>query len=243
MFLVLRFIAVWAAAQTLSSYVWPQHGPTSGQQAEDFYRVRVDVLELVDEDIFDGFAKLNQRGFSKFSIEYALKPKLVGPLSPNPKFSERIEGRSLEEVLTWLCALDGRYVWRKGFRTTHIVSREVVDDPEYLMNRIIPALELREVSDAGRAALAAFRQVPGEKGQIAFLQLAGSVSFAKPWSVTRKNITLREAFDLIAAQLGDDFGWQLTGAEDFQLLSFHNKLVSRTQYEKGRQRHPLRKEN
>ncbi|MCI0746301.1 MAG: hypothetical protein L0Y58_12930 [Verrucomicrobia subdivision 3 bacterium] len=200
----------------------------------DLYTQIVPALELNDEDIFQSFAKLDQMGFAKFSLERLLKPKLASPLPPDPKFYARIEGETLQEVLDWLCSLDPRYAWMKGARLVHIVPRAIRDDPHCLLNRRIPIVEFKNESDGGNAALAAIRHLPGPIQQIALLQAGGSVSFAKPWTATLQDITVREAFELIAAQIGPDVGWQLTGSEDFRLMMFHHSLVPRSEYEKQR---------
>lgn len=228
---LLLFATILVALQSIA--LGPQE--PAERLIEDRYQQRVDMLELQDEDIFEGFAKLNQRGFSSFTIERILASKLVGPPLTNPKFTTRIESRSLREVLDWLCSLDSRYTWLAGARATHIVPRAVIGDPKYLLNRIIPNLEFRDEPDAERATLNAVGQLPAPKEDIAFLQLGGSVTFAKPWTKSLKDISVREAFTLIAAQIGSDFGWQFGGSEEFRLIMFHHSLVPRSEYEKQRQ--------
>jgi hypothetical protein len=101
-------------------------------------------------------------------------------------------------------------------------------DSTYLLNKEIAVLELKGVTDAQEAVFTVANQAPGQKQQIALLQSGRSLKFAKPWTVSFKNITVREAFDRIAEQFGATSGWQFGGAADFRVITFHDSISPKT---------------
>jgi hypothetical protein len=51
---------------------------------------------------------------------------------------------------------------------------------------------------------------------------------AKPWTVTLKDVTVREVLDQIAQQFGPSYGWQFYGAQNFRMITFHESLEVRS---------------
>jgi hypothetical protein len=97
-------------------------------------------------------------------------------------------------------------------------------DSTYLLNKEIDVLEMKGVADAQEAVFAVADQASGQKQQIALLQSGRSLKFAKPWTASFKNISVREAFDRIAEQVGPTSGWQFGGAADFRVITFHDSI-------------------
>jgi hypothetical protein len=83
---------------------------------------------------------------------------------------------------------------------------------------------LDKVSDVANAAIQIVNQLPGPRQQIATL---GTRSFAFSQPLTREfhNVTVRQAFNEIARLLGPTYGWQFSGADDFRLIIFHERLA------------------
>lgn len=184
-------------------------------------------FSLDDESVFEGFAKLNQQADISFSIERILTPKHAGPLREDPRFTRGFTGKTLREALDWLCDLDKRYSWLYVAGVVNVVPTASIHDPQYLLNRRLPRLVFESSRDAGMAAISTLHQLSSPPEQLAFLQMGGSVNFPKPWNARFENLTVREAFNLIAQQVGPIHGWQFSGAEDFRLIMFHYKLEPR----------------
>jgi hypothetical protein len=97
-------------------------------------------------------------------------------------------------------------------------------DSTDLLNKEIAVLELKGVTDAQEAVFAVADRAPGQKQQIALLQSGRPLKFAKPRTVSFKNISVREAFDRIAEQVGPTSGWQFGGGADFRVITFHDSI-------------------
>lgn len=57
-----------------------------------------------------------------------------------------------------------------------------------------------------------------------FLGIGGTQGFAKPWTASFRNITVRQALNRIAEQLGATYGWQIGGTANQRMIMFHYKL-------------------
>jgi hypothetical protein len=64
--------------------------------------------------------------------------------------------------------------------------------------------------------------------RIAIHQTGMSLDFAKPWTVTLKDVIIREVLDQIAQQFGPSYGWQFYGAQNFRMITFHESLEVRS---------------
>jgi hypothetical protein len=65
------------------------------------------------------------------------------------------------------------------------------------------------------------RQLPPPKEQFAVAQMGGSTSYAKPWTATLENLTVRQVMNRAAAQLGPRGGWLFGGSKDFRFFTFY----------------------
>lgn len=198
----------------------------AGNRSTDAFDQQVEHLELRDESIFTAISKLSQSVDVAFSIEGILLPKQEIQPPPDPKFSATIQGKTLKEVLDWLCAMDPRYTWRRDGNTTNFFPSAKLDDKLYFLNRKIPLIMLHEAKDAGDAVFAALQQLPEPKAHLIFLQAGGSLRFAKLWTETMSDLTVRQAFNRIAQELGPTFGWQIGGTQSSPIIMFHYRLGS-----------------
>ncbi len=198
--------------------------PGTRQAKSDPFEKRMAHLQLQDQTFLDGLGKLNEVYDISFSIELIPTPKGARALPVNPKFTASIENKNLYEALDWLCGLDARFAWVRDGNSVNIFSRASRTDPHYLFNRILQVFAIQGVPDAQRAVMEAVGQLPPPKEQLAVLVMGGSVQFAKPWTATFSDITLRQAINRIALQLGPAAGWEFGGTEDFRFLSFHTRL-------------------
>jgi hypothetical protein len=98
-------------------------------------------------------------------------------------------------------------------------------DGLYLMNRRIPQLELKNATDAGETVFAVVAQLPPPFEQIAYAQAGGDTSYTAPWNATFREITVRQAFNLLARHLGTRGGWVFNGSNDFRTVGFHKLQI------------------
>ena len=107
----------------------------------------------------------------------------------------------------------------------NVLPRYGSRDPLYFLNRKVDRIRISGASNAQDAVFQAIAQIPGEKQQIAVLQTGSSLAFPKVWTWQSGDATVfREVLDRIAGQLGPTFGWQLSGAKDFRMLTFYAGL-------------------
>ncbi len=192
--------------------------------ANDPLLAKVRVLELENQTVFDGIAKLSAVAETGFAVERELTSKQKPQLAPVIRFTARIENVSIRQALDWLFQLDPRYTWKAEERFVNVFPRYVERDPEYPLNRTIRFFEVRNANSAGGAAMAAADHAEPPQ-QLAVLQL-GDTHFSKPVSFTFEGVTLRQALNQIARQLGPTYGWQFSGTIEFRFMAFHDRLLA-----------------
>jgi hypothetical protein len=192
---------------------------------QDLTKQAVPSLELNKETILDGLVKLNQSTAGVgFAIENPLGRTISADAPTLHTFQVRLAPNTLGNVLDQLCQLDPTFSWQQIGTEVNIFPRALENDKTYVFNRKLDVLEFKDVPDAQAAVFQAIAQLPPPKEQIAIMQAGASVNFARPWTASFKGITIREAFDKIAQQIGSNYGWELTGAADFRLVVFYARL-------------------
>lgn len=184
---------------------------------------RVHSIIVHNGTILDGLAQLSaQSSELSFSFEEILRPNFSDPEAPQVRFNLDIRNRAVSEALDALCERDPRYTWTPDGAAVNVFPRTVEHDSSYLVNRLIPQLELKDPKNAGEAAFAVMAELPPPFEQIAYAQAGGDISYAAPWHARLRNVTVRQAFNLIARQLNTRGGWVLSGSVDFRTIGFHN---------------------
>ena len=205
----------------------------SGQETPaptNVFQQSVAGLSLNNQDIIDGVAMLSQNVGLAVSVEHELGATTSGAAPQPNTFTATIGPGTVSEILDGLCALDPTFAWQRGRkygkrddRKGALVSeRELFLKPECGMNWCF------EISGTHK------KRIIQDRGRVASSEGAGrcnnggwrvSLAFARPWSARFQNISIREALDQIARQLGPTFGWQLTGAKNFRIITFHQQLM------------------
>jgi hypothetical protein len=215
--------------QELSMGGYPQK--QTDQVAKDPFSQRVDVVELKAETIFDAIGRLNQAFDVAISIEGILPEKGT---TTNPRFTGRMENRTLAETLTWLCVLDNRYTWARDGNVANLFPRGVQNDATYLFNRQLPLLRFEDISQVSEATMQVVHQLPGQPQQLVYWGVGGNQVFAKPWSATFSHLSVRQALNRIAQQMGPTNGWQVGGLAATPTIVFHYKLGANGGYDATR---------
>lgn len=109
----------------------------------------------------------------------------------------------------------------------NVFPRDSEQDKSYLFNQILETVNYAGAPDAQKAVFQTVAQLTGPKQQIAILQSGISIAFPHPWTASFKNITVREAIDRIAQQLGPTYAWQFGGGNDFRVITFHRRLLAK----------------
>ncbi|MFI5175756.1 MAG: hypothetical protein ACHQKY_12910 [Terriglobia bacterium] len=195
--------------------------------AVDPFEKDIGIFELHEQTFLDGLAKLNGMTDFGFSVELILKPSLSSPNPENPRFSGRIDNATLRQALIWLFQLDKRYTWTEDKDMINVFPKEKMEGGEgYFVNRRIPYIEYVNVKSWSDAVFFSVGQLPGRKEQIAIQLVGPKPDFPKPMTSHYTNISVREAFNVIARQCGKGWGWVLRGtALDFRLITFHQRLL------------------
>jgi len=195
------------------------------QTVQDPMTQAVPSLELNKQTILDGLGKLNQSTSGLgFAVELPLGQTISAKAPALRTFQVVLAPNTLGNALEQLCQLDPTFSWQQIGTEINVFPRGLANDKAYLFNRKLDILEFKNVPDARTAVFQTVAALPPPKEQIAIMQTGAAVNFARPWSASFKEITVREAFDKIAEQIGRNYGWQFTGAADFRLVVFYARL-------------------
>lgn len=200
---------------------------------QDPFQQHVPGVALKEQDVIDGVAMLGLRTGLAVSVEHQLGASISGPAPKPITLTRTVAPGTASEVLDALCSLDPTFVWVRNGNMVNVLPRALAGDPNYLLNRTIQELVLKDVPGAQEAVFEVAAGLAGPKEQIAIMQVGTPIGFAQPWSVTLRNVTVREVFDLIAEKLGPAYGWQFTGAQDFRIITFHQGLLPNAAHGKG----------
>jgi hypothetical protein len=182
---------------------------------------KVGSFELRDQTLGDALGRLNQSFDISISIEGVLPEE--GTVT-NPKLTANIENRTLAEVLDWLCTLDTRYVWARDGNNVNFFPRASSNDPNYFFGRTLADLHFQNVRNVGDAVIAIDHQASDPSGGVIYMGIGQTQGFAEAWTASFSNITVRQALNRIARQLGPTYGWQIGGTTKARLIVFHYKL-------------------
>jgi hypothetical protein len=214
-------LLIFILAQTASS----RQEPT--EAVSDPFQQQAGGVVLKEQSIVDGVAILSQSVGLPVSVEFPLGPTISGPAPPLRTFSTNIASGTVTEVLDRLCALDPTFTWMRNGSMANFLPSALAKDPQYIFNRKLSEATFQDVKQAPDAVMTMVGQLPGAREQLAVLQEGVPLDFPRPWNTTLKNVTVREIANQIARQLGSSYGWQLSGAADFRMITFHEGLLPR----------------
>jgi hypothetical protein len=195
---------------------------------QDVFQQHSNGVRLEEQSILVGIATVTRSLGLPLSVEYPLTEKIS---QPGPKFrsvTATVPPGTVSQVLDALCNLDPTFTWIRNGNMVNAVSRSLANDPHFFLNRKIDELTFENVRNVADALIKTTAQLPGPKEQIAIHQTGMSLDFAKPWTVTLKDVTVREVLDQIAEQFGSSYGWQFYGAQNFRMITFHESLEVRS---------------
>jgi hypothetical protein len=202
----------------------------SSQQAApaDPFQERLAGIELNDQSIVDAVAMLSRSAGLPVSVEFPLGLTISGPAPALKTVTAHVAPGTVSEVLDRLCLLDPTFTWVRDRNRLNVLPSALANDPNYVLNRRIDLLTFQDVQEASDAVMKMVGQLPGPREQIAVLQVGMSLNYPKPWTATLRDVTVREVVDQIASRLGQTYGWQFGGAQDFRVITFHEGLLPKS---------------
>jgi hypothetical protein len=190
---------------------------------------QIEGTELKNDTILDALAKINERTDMAISVELQLKANVSDPNPSYRRFTAVIPPGTVGAQINRICELDPKLKWSRYKNTINVYQRTPANAKDtYFVNRVVPNLTADDATDPKDIIFAALKRLPGPLEQIAFLQSGGEFQFAKPWSVSFANLTVREVLDEAAEHVGSGYGWTLSGADNFRVVQFHAKLLPPT---------------
>jgi hypothetical protein len=186
---------------------------------------RVPSITLGNQDVIDGAAILSQNIGLAVSVEHELGVSMSDAAHQPRVFNTTVGPGTVSEILDGLCTLDQTFTWKRTGNMINLLPRSVANDPSYLLNRKIDDLRFQDVREADDAVMKMVDQLSGTREQVAVMEVGTSLAFTRPWSTAVHNVTVREALNLIASQLGPTYGWQFSGARDFRIVIFHQRIL------------------
>ncbi len=159
-------------------------------------------------------------------FEDVLAETLDDPDVPSPAMSLDLSGATLRTALFAICAADPRYTWSIDGATVNVYPQSVSSDPAYLMNRELYSFRLDHAVDIQDGFLAIVHQLPPPTEQVAILQAGGDSSYPpEPWTVTYERVTVRQAINRLAEQMGGSTSWFFSGSKDFRHFAFFHRAA------------------
>lgn len=192
--------------------------------AQDPLQRHVSGVQLDDETVLDGIIAVTRAAGLPLSIEYPLRAKMSDSAPSVKTVTAAIEPDTVQRILDRLCGLDPEFTWMRNGTVVNVLPRSLADDPLYLLNRRVDEITFNRVSHADDAVVKMVGQLPGPREQLAVLQVGVVSDFARPWNATLKQLTVREVLNAIALQFGSGWGWELSGAKNFRMITFHQSL-------------------
>ncbi len=190
----------------------------------DSLEQKVESFEIRDETIGEALGQLNQSFDISISIEGVLPDE--GTVT-NPKLNANVRNVTLAEVLDRLCVLDTRYRWARDGNSVNFFPKTSLSDSNYFFNRTLADLHFHDVRRVGDAVIAVDRQSSDPDGGVIYMGIGQKEGFAEPWTASFSKITVRQALNRIAQQLGPTYGWQIGGTTKARLIVFHYKLEAK----------------
>jgi hypothetical protein len=185
---------------------------------------KVESFELRDQTIGEALGHLNQSFDISISIEGVLPEE--GAVT-NPKLTASMRNVTVAEVLDRLCVLDPRYTWERDGSRANFFPKTSLSDPNYFFNRTLTDLNFHDVRQVGDAVIAIDHQSGDPSGGVIYMGMGQTQGFAKAWTASFRNLTVRQALNRIAQQLGPTYGWQIGGTTKAKLIVFHYKLEAK----------------
>jgi hypothetical protein len=195
-----------------------------GTLTQDPFQQRIGGLRLEDQNVLAGIVAATRSAGLPLSVEYPLGEKISGPAPPAKTVTATVSPGTVKQVLDQLCDLDPTFTWIRNGKMVNVIPRGLENDPGYVLNRKVDELTFENVRQADDAVMKIVGQLPGPREQIAVLEAGVSLDFARPWTTTFKDVTVREVLDAIAQQFGPSWGWQFSGGQDFRMVTFHESL-------------------
>lgn len=65
---------------------------------------------------------------------------------------------------------------------------------------------------------------PVAKSNERLISWQAAPDFAKPWTIELSNISVRQALNRIAQEIGIGYGWLASGNSEVRIFSFHERL-------------------
>jgi hypothetical protein len=185
---------------------------------------KISDFALDNRSILIGIEMLNRQSESiSFGFEAILTVKHTDPPRAYPKITVQLTSPSTRQVLDALCAADPRYTWSLDGSTVNVFPRSTVTDLKYLLNRKLAEFRLDGITQIQEGLFAIADQLPGPLEQIAHAQIGGDATYpSKPWSVTFKNLTVRQAVNRLVEHMGTSSAWILGGSDEFRHFSFYS---------------------
>ena len=233
----LKFISVSVVglfACLSSALSWPH---VRGGELPSTVEQKVGPIKLENEYLVDGLAKLNmQTQGVGFAIEF-LPGTPNSPPPPDPRFTTEKDAGTLGKALDWLCDLDPRYTWKLQGRTINIIPRDRFAEPTYLFNRRLSGLTFVDLTNADDSLEKIFKPIVKPSESVISLSSAGS--FAKPWTATFEDITVRDALNRVAENLGAGHGWMVYGNDETRIIDFYALLLTKAEADKRRKQNGI----
>jgi hypothetical protein len=178
---------------------------------------------LSDQTLHDGIAEISDERIPlAIGFEQILNPRSHQPPATRIAFSVNMEDATVRQILDALCAEDPRYTWSTDGRTINVYPVATIGDPEYLMNRRIAVLRLRSMASPDPGLFAISRALPPGQNQVATAGIGGDDSYPLgPWTVTFRNLTVRQIVNRLAEHMGPRSAWVFYGSQEFRAFFFN----------------------
>lgn len=182
---------------------------------------KVQRFDITDAILRDGLSELSLKNVDGLHLgfEEVLRDKLQDdPQNEGGHFTSHLENATVRQVLEALCESDRRYIWSEDGASINVYPRAKIDDPEYLLNLQIDEITFTKIPDPDQALTPLSKQFPRQ--QIGYIQMGGDNTYAEPWTVTFKHLTVRQFINRIAEHMGSRTSWIWQGGGNSRMFTF-----------------------
>ena len=181
---------------------------------------RVAVFRLTDATVIDGLSKLSAEPISglHLGIEDILQTEFSDLTSASVRISLNMQNATVRRILDTLCERDNRYQWSVDGATINVFPRDSLGDTTLFLNKKISKLELIAIPNAEQALTPLARLLPDDP--IGYAGIGLDSSYAKPWTTSVEDVTVRQFINRISEDIGPRGSWILNGPKEQRMFGF-----------------------
>jgi hypothetical protein len=189
------------------------------QKAIDYRLVEFEVNNATFVEAVSELSEQPVEGLH-IGIEEVLRKTESKSTPEKGRFSLKLKGKTVREVLDALCGQDGRYMWTLEEKTINIYPKAIKNSSSYLLNRKLDQITVTDIHNPEAALVFLDRQLPPPREQLGYGGTGGDSSYDIPWSQSFRELTVRQFINRLSEHMGSRTSWVFFGSVQERLFTF-----------------------